>query len=301
MPIYCFYSTENFFSACQVPLRIIFLHQKMATKARGRGYALSKNAQSGELRRPGETSMGISNASKINGKEPVLSKSPEDNIEKICNTMAAIDLSLPQSALETFAGELKAVCKTSELLEKCAENLFQFALKSKWNAHAVAVFCNFHGEITVEQVKLRNLFFKKLQGRYLERSKAYQELDKFLLDATFACEVFHHVRIAGAHLKVLSGPVLDYFGMLLTGASQKEVEVVMEQFPKCYKNIKDCDGFDDLLTKLRKQIISETTTVTVKAMMLELFELILTDWKVMNPSAKTFYETLSKPIVRICD
>lgn len=63
----------------------------------------------------------------------------------------------------------------------------------------------------------------------LERNKKYLELEKFLLDVTFLCEIFHHIRIEGKCLKVLSRPVNDYFTMLIDGASQKEVEVFFEQ------------------------------------------------------------------------
>lgn len=63
----------------------------------------------------------------------------------------------------------------------------------------------------------------------LERNKKYLELEKFLMDVTFLCEVFHHIRIEGKCMKVLSRPVNDYFGMLIDGASQKEVEILFEQ------------------------------------------------------------------------
>lgn len=62
-----------------------------------------------------------------------------------------------------------------------------------------------------------------------ERNKKYLELEKFLMDVTFLCEVFHHIRIEGKCMKVLSRPVNDYFGMLIDGASQKEVEILFEQ------------------------------------------------------------------------
>lgn len=49
------------------------------------------------------------------------------------------------------------------------------------------------------------------------------------MNVTFLCEIYHHIRIEGVCLKVLSRPVIDYFGMLVDGASLKEVEVFVEQ------------------------------------------------------------------------
>lgn len=57
------------------------------------------------------------------------------------------------------------------------------------------------------------------------------------MDVTFLCEVFHHIRIEGKCMKVLSRPVNDYFGMLIDGASQKEVEILFEQVSMKKKNL----------------------------------------------------------------
>lgn len=73
-----------------------------------------------------------------------------------------------------------------------------------------------------------------------ERNKKYLELDSFLMNITFLCEIYHHVRIdSRICLKVLSRPIIDYFGMMVDGGSQKEVEVLVEQVIFIsFKNIK---------------------------------------------------------------
>lgn len=75
------------------------------------------------------------------------------------------------------------------------------------------------------------------------------------------------------------------------------------QFPKCYKNLKENDqaGLEILLCKIRKHIICEASNVSVKAMLVQIFENILRDFEPLNESAKNLYESLSKPIRSICE
>ncbi|GFU33498.1 uncharacterized protein NPIL_517731 [Nephila pilipes] len=270
--------------------------------ARGRGFAMlsTGNSQTPELRRPGEAGLKqrFGSGSQFNGQTTENQKDAENPFSELCSKLGKINLSSSVEELKQYAKDVKVLCNTSEKLEKFIDSIFQFALKSKWNAHIVAIFCDAHGDITVDQCKFRTLMLRKLQVLYKERNKAYLELEKFLLDATFACEIFHHVQIDGVCVKILAHPILDYLGMLVDGASEKEIEIFIEQFPKCYKNLKEnyAIGFETLVGKIRKQIVSQSTTVTVRAMLLEIFELILTDWKPIDPNAKHLYESLSKPI-----
>ncbi|GIX96613.1 uncharacterized protein CEXT_51961 [Caerostris extrusa] len=269
--------------------------------SRGRGFAFSafQDTQSTELRRPGELGLVQRfNNSKLEGLVSGTLKDTEDPFIELCDKIGQIDLSNPLGELTECAKELRFLCDTPEKLEKFADNVLKFALNSKWNAHAVAIFCDAHGDIVVNQTKFRTLILRKLQALYKERNKAYLQQDKFLLEAAFACEIFYHIRIDGVCIRVLAGPIIDYLGMLVDGASEKEIEVFKEQFPKCYKNLKenDASGFETLLGKVRKQILSQSITVTARAMLLEIFELILTDWKPVDQNAKHLYESLSKPI-----
>lgn len=273
--------------------------------ARGRGFALPSagNSQTLKLRRPGEAGLiQRFGSGQFNGQTVENQKDAENPFSELCNKLGQINLSSSVEELKQYAKDVNTLCNTSEKLEKFIDSIFQFALKSKWNAHVVAIFCDAHGDLTVEKTKFRTVMLRKLQVLYKERNKAYLEIDKFLLDATFACEIFHHVRIDGACVKILARPILDYLKMLVDGASEKEIEIFIEQFPKCYKNLKENDvtGFEMLVGKIRKQIVNQSTTVTVRAMLLEIFELILTEWKPIDQNAKHLYESLSKPVVRIC-
>ncbi|GBM91469.1 hypothetical protein AVEN_52169-1 [Araneus ventricosus] len=60
----------------------------------------------------------------------------------------------------------------------------------------------------------------------------------------------------------------------------------------------DPSGIDTLIGKMRKQIVSQSTPISARAMLLEIYELVLTDWKSVNETAKHFYESLSKPIMK---
>ncbi|CAL1296822.1 unnamed protein product [Larinioides sclopetarius] len=266
---------------------------------RGRGFAMSA-AQDTELRRPGEAGLKqrFGSPPVSNGQASESNKVSENPYAELCNKMGQINMSTLEEELPVCATQIKTLCDTTEKFEKCVDDIFQFALKSKWNAHAVAIFCNKHGDIQVEQLKFRNVILRKLQQQYKERVKAYLEKEKFLMDATFSCEIFYHVLVGGVCLTKLAPPIIDYLGMLVDGASEKEVEVFVEQFPKCYAHLKANDpaGIDTLIGKMRKQIVSQSTPIPARAMLLEIFELVLTEWKPLNETARHFYESLSKPI-----
>ncbi|GFQ80366.1 uncharacterized protein TNCT_316131 [Trichonephila clavata] len=275
--------------------------------ARGRGFAMLSpgSSQTTELRRPGEAGLiqRFGTGSQFNGQTIENQKDAENPFSELCHKLGKINLSSSAEELKQYGKEVKTLCNTSEKMEKFVDNIFQFALKSKWNAHIVAIFCDTHGDITVEQSKFRTIVLRKLQVLYKEKNKAYLEIDQFLLDATLACEIFHHIRIDGACVKILARPILDYLKMLVDGASEKEIEIFIEQFPKCYKNLKENDpiGFLELVGKIRKQIVNQSTTVAIRAMLLEIFELILTEWKPIDENAKHLYESLSKPIdISLC-
>ncbi|XP_055952534.1 uncharacterized protein LOC129988353 isoform X2 [Argiope bruennichi] len=197
---------------------------------RGRGFAIS-TSQDTELRRPGEAGLKqrFGSCSMSNGQVSEAHKISENPYAELCNKMGQINMSTLDEELPQCATQIKTLCDTAEKFEKCVEDIFQFALKSKWNAHAVAIFCNNHGDIQVEQSKFRNLILRKLQQLYKERIKAYLEKEKFLMDATFSCEIFYHVLVGGVCLTKLAPPIVDYLGMLVDGASEKEIEVFVEQ------------------------------------------------------------------------
>ncbi|XP_054716512.1 uncharacterized protein LOC129225968 [Uloborus diversus] len=266
--------------------------------SRGRG--LGSVAPLSALRRPGAEGIQTRFSCKSQDED---SGGIENQLGNICEQLSDIDLTKSANKLSEFTEKVKSLCQSNESLEKGVDGLFSFALQSKWNSHTAAIFCHHIGDITVEGVKLRTHLLRKLQVSYKDRNKIYLNLEKFLLEVAFLCEIFHHVHIDGSCLKVLARPVIDYLGMLIDGGSQKEIEVFVEQFPKCYRNLKenDSDGIDILVLKIRKQIICESSTLTVRAMLLEIFEMILTDWQPLSQNAKNLYESLSKPIVKICE
>lgn len=51
-------------------------------------------------------------------------------------------------------------------MEKCIDHLYAFAIKSKWNAHVAALFCNCISDITVQDTKFRTHLLRKLQAVY---------------------------------------------------------------------------------------------------------------------------------------
>ncbi|KFM78360.1 CBP80/20-dependent translation initiation factor, partial [Stegodyphus mimosarum] len=186
--------------------------------AKGRGFAYSQQVQ--ELRRPGE--VGVKQQfSDVAEKK---TEDAEKKISEICDAMSQINVADSTEKLKSFTQLVSPVCKTSEDLEKCVSIIFDFAVKSKWNAHLSAIFCNYLGDIATDGTKFRTVLLRKLQTSYKDRNKKYLELEKFLLDAAFLCEIFHHMQIEGCCLKVLAHPIIDYFGMLVDGASFKETE-----------------------------------------------------------------------------
>lgn len=270
---------------------------------RGRGREAADSINAKVLRRPAE--IGLMQRLESLNSSQTISNDLESEVSGICEKIINLDFKSKEK-LNSLSDKIKTLCHSTDDMEKCVEYIFTFAVKSKLNAHVAALFCNSIADITVEGAKIRTHLLRKLQVAYKEKNKKYLELEKFLLDVIFLCEVYQHIQIEGKCMKVLSRPINDYFGMLIDGASQKEVEVFYEKFPKCYHNLLENDvaGLDALVCKLRKQIICDSSVhsnVVVRSMLLEMFERSMTNFGALKESAKNQYLSISKPPVNVCD
>ncbi|XP_015910986.1 MIF4G domain-containing protein A [Parasteatoda tepidariorum] len=270
----------------------------MATKPRGRGYAMQANKAGQPLRRPAESGLKqrFGDNFQINNTEK-----KEDPIDSLCSKIVKMGLSNPEKELAVIEKDVLSLCDSQDGLSSFVDKIVTHGLESQWNAHAVASFCVSYGDVAVENIKLRTMLLRKLQKIYTERENSYLTLDKFLMDVRFLCEIFFHVKIDGNCIQVLSRPVLDVLGMLVDGGSEKEIEVVYEQFPKCFASLKanNSDGLNNFLDKIRQQLLSDDIPISARTMLLEMFELILCDGKLISDVEK-FYKSQSISVVRMC-
>lgn len=89
----------------------------------------------------------------------------EDQVNEICEKLVKLDFTASPD-LNPLSDKVKEICQSSNSIDKCIETVFAFALKSKWNAHVAAIFCNSLGDIAVEEVKFRTHLLRKLQVVY---------------------------------------------------------------------------------------------------------------------------------------
>lgn len=268
---------------------------------RGRGFALKGIAADkliAPLRRPGTETTN-------NELKTIITSSTAQgtrNIKDICSKLNDLNIKCTDEDFCNIATTAKSVCETSTDLVKCVDVVFNFALKTKWTAHISAILCAHLQDFTID-IKFRTQLLNQLQTNYKDRNVRYKDLDEFLMDVTFLCEIFHHVRLANNKgIAILASPIVDYFVMLLEGGTRKEIEIISEQMPKCYEDLQTFypEGIQLLIIKIREKIVSDKSSELINAMLLELFELLLTDGQSRNESAKSFYASLI-PVSRICD
>lgn len=71
-----------------------------------------------------------------------------------------------QTDINPLTDRIKELCQSADDMEKCIESIFEFAVKSKWNAHVAAIFCNAVGDIVIDEMKFRTQLLRKLQVVY---------------------------------------------------------------------------------------------------------------------------------------
>ena len=73
--------------------------------------------------------------------------------------------------LNSLSDKIRSLCQSVDNMEKCIDHLYAFAVKSKWNAHVGALFCNCICDITVQDAKFRTHLLRKLQAVYKGKIK----------------------------------------------------------------------------------------------------------------------------------
>lgn len=79
--------------------------------------------------------------------------------------MSSVDCNSP-TELNPLTDKIKNLCQSADAMQKFIDDVFVFALKSKWNAHVAAIVCNAVGDITIGEAKFRTRLLQKLQGAY---------------------------------------------------------------------------------------------------------------------------------------
>lgn len=273
-------------------------------RARGvpiRGRGMNDITPSEPLRRPGElrqqNAIAPSVQASFDAKADLEPPDIDDILKELC-----VEL-VDDSKLSRVAGSLKYACSTPERAKDAVEKVYKYSLMNKINAHYGAVLCKYMGDFQVEDVKFKFSFFKRLQMDYEDRNRKYANLDEFLRIVVVLCEIYHHIRLTnGSCFDAFVEPIIEYFGMLVDGGSDKEIETFVEQVTKCGKNLQSQrpQAFEDLLLKIRKQIIG-ISSVSSRNMLLHIFEIILNEWNPLSTSATNFYNAVCKKIVPACE
>lgn len=89
----------------------------------------------------------------------------EAEVSNICEKIVNLDFN-SKDELNSLSDKIKDLCHSTNDMEKSVDCIFAFAVKSKWNAHVAALFCNSIADITIEGAKSRTHLLRKLQAVY---------------------------------------------------------------------------------------------------------------------------------------
>lgn len=89
----------------------------------------------------------------------------KNEVSGICERLSDLDFNSKEE-LTSLSDKIKSLCQSVDTMEKCIDHLYAFAVKSKWNAHVAALFCNSISDITVQEAKFRTYLLRKLQTVY---------------------------------------------------------------------------------------------------------------------------------------